>query len=291
MKSIKYFISIFALPALVLCMVGCQSDEEEKPSQTEDVMTFDISFPGAATRATDTNFEANDRVGVYVTGNKQAVESAGNYVSNVAVDFNGTTWTPATPIYWNNGTYDVFGYFPYSPSIQSVTDYPVSVATEQNSGTGYADSDFLWVKKANVSATGNPVNLQFTHRMSRIVIQLTKGDGYEGELPEDAEVYIHNLVTEGTVDLNAGVVTRGKYATAQTIHARSLGNHCYTAIVLPQRLDNRVPLVEVISYGVSYLYESKFIFKQGVQHNVQLALSQNPDEIKIKVGGELVGWE
>lgn len=52
MKSIKYFISIFALPALVLCMVGCQSDEEEKPSQTEDVMTFDISFPGAATRAT-----------------------------------------------------------------------------------------------------------------------------------------------------------------------------------------------------------------------------------------------
>ncbi len=287
----KYLLNIFVLPAIALCLFGCQSDEEENSSQVEDVMTFDISFPGAATRATNTSFEPNDRVGVFVTGNKQAVEIAGNYVSNVAVDFNGTTWTPAIPIYWNNGTYDVFGYFPYNPSIQSVTDYPVGVATEQNTGTGYADSDFLWVKKANVSASNEPVSLQFGHRMSRIVIQLVKGDGYEGELPEDAEVYIHNLVTEGTVDLNAGVVTRGKYATAKTIHARSLGNHCYTAIVLPQRLDNRVPLVEVISYGVSYLYESRFIFKQGVQHNVQLALSQNPDEIKIKVGGEIVGWD
>ena len=52
-----------------------------------------------------------------------------------------------------------------------------------------------------------------------------------------------------------------------------------------------MPLLEVISDGVSYLYESKFIFKQGVQHNVQLALSQNPDDLKINIGGEIVDWE
>jgi hypothetical protein len=42
--------------------------------------------------------------------------------------------------------------------------------------------------------------------------------------------------------------------------------------------------------GVSYLYESKFLFKPGVQHNVQLIISKNPEQVKIEIGGELVNW-
>jgi hypothetical protein len=55
-------------------------------------------------------------------------------------------------------------------------------------------------------------------------------------------------------------------------------------------LNNRQPLVEVITKGVSYLYESKFLFKAGMQHNVQLAISKNPEQIKIEIGGEIENW-
>ena len=67
--------------------------------------------------------------------------------------------------------------------------------------------------------------------------------------------------------------------------------HTYAAIIVPQRLDNRQPLVEVIMKGVSYLYESKFVFKPGIQHSVQLVVSKNPEQIKIEIGGELENWE
>ena len=296
MKStIKYLMAVLTMSAIALCLGGCQSDESEQIPENDNLMKFDFTFPGektgTMTRATDTSFEIADRVGVFVTGNKQAVESAGNYVTNVALDFDGTKWNPSTPLYWNEGIYDAYAYFPYEETITDVMDMPVTVATEQNSGTGYADSDFLWASKKGITASDGVVNLQFSHRMSLMMIELVKGDGYEGGLPDNAEVYIHNTMIEGTVDLNAGVVTKDKHATAKTIHARSLGNHRYAAIIMPQRLDNRVPLVEVVSYGVSYLYESKFIFRQGIQHNVQLKLSKNPDELKIQIGGEIVNWE
>ena len=113
----------------------------------------------------------------------------------------------------------------------------------------------------------------------------------EGDLPEDAEVYIHNTVTSATADLSVGIVTRDSHGTPETIRAKYLGNHRYAAIIVPQRLNNRQPLVEVVMKGVSYLYESKFLFKSGVQHNVLLAVSKNPEQVKIEVGGEWENWD
>ena len=126
--------------------------------------------------------------------------------------------------------------------------------------------------------------------MSRMLIQLVKGEDYEGDLPEDAAVYLHNTAPDATIDLSAGLVTRDPYATAQSLRARSLGNHRYAVLTVPQRLDNRQPLVEVVMQGVSYLYESKFVFKAGIQHTVQLVVSKNPEQIKIEIGGELENW-
>ena len=60
---------------------------------------------------------------------------------------------------------------------------------------------------------------------------------------------------------------------------------------MPQRLDNRVPLVEVIMKGVSYLFESKFLFKPGVDHLVNLVITNNPEQVKIEVGGEVENWQ
>ncbi|MDO5527468.1 MAG: hypothetical protein Q4F85_15450 [Prevotella sp.] len=60
---------------------------------------------------------------------------------------------------------------------------------------------------------------------------------------------------------------------------------------MPQRLDNRVPFVEVIMKGVSYLFESKFLFKSGVNHLVNLVIDDNPENVKIDIGGEIENWQ
>lgn len=65
----------------------------------------------------------------------------------------------------------------------------------------------------------------------------------------------------------------------------------YTAIVVPQRLTNQVPLVEVVMKGVSYMVESKFVFKPGIQHMLSVTISKNPEQVKIEIGGEIEDWE
>ena len=76
-------------------------------------------------------------------------------------------------------------------------------------------------------------------------------------------VYVHNTVTSASADLSVGIVTKNPYGAAQTVTARALGNHRYSAILVPQRLSNRVPLVEVVMKGVSYLVESSSCLSKG----------------------------
>lgn len=276
-----------------MALAGCSdSANQTLPDSEKGVMRFEVLHPSqhTASRATDTAFEEGDRIGLFITEKDAPLEQSGNYVNNAALQFTGNQWNTLKPVYWNNGTYNIYAYYPQVSAVPSVDDYPFSVATDQN-GSGYTNSDFLWAGKQAVTATGSPVALNFSHRMSRLMIKLTKGEDYEGELPADAEVYIHNTVPDATVDLSVGVVTRHPHSAAKSICARSLGDHKYTAIIVPQRLDNRQPLVEVVIKGVSYLYESKFLFKPGVQHNVQLAISKNPEQVKIEIGGELENWD
>lgn len=277
--------------ALLLALTSCQDDGTlMEGSDTSNIMTFDVAYPGQQTRVAGNAFESGDQVGLFITQQDKALEVAGNYVNNAVLSFDGTQWTPERTIYWDGGSYDIYAYYPQIEAIPSVDNLPFNIATDQQADGGYEKSDFLWASNPGATASDTPVSLQFSHRMSRLLIQLVKGEDYEGELPDNAEVYIHNTVPEATIDLSVGVVTRNPYATTQSLRAQSLGNHRYAAIVVPQRLDNRQPLVEVVMQGVSYLYESKFVFRQGIQHNVQLVVSKNPEQIKIEIGGELEDW-
>ena len=276
----------------LLSMAACNDALDEMNGMLdENVMTFEVLHPDGKSRVTDTGFETNDQIGLYLTTKDTPLELSGNYVNNTQLTYANNAWTSAKPIYWDKGNYDVYAYYPYVSSFPSVDDMPLVVSTEQHLSANYASSDFLWAGKKNVEASDGKVTLQFEHRMSRLVIKLVKSEDYEGDLPEDAEVYIHNTVTSATADLSVGIVTRDSHGTPETIRAKYLGNHRYAAIIVPQRLNNRQPLVEVVMKGVSYLYESKFLFKSGVQHNVLLAVSKNPEQVKIEVGGEWENWD
>ena len=52
------------------------------------------------TKATDTGFDSNDRIGLYVVNRKgdTPLLSTGNHVDNMRFTYSGT-WTPDTPIY------------------------------------------------------------------------------------------------------------------------------------------------------------------------------------------------
>jgi len=288
----KYTKNIIGIGVLGLLFMTTACSSESETMEERKIMTFRMVHPNASTdsRVTETAFETNDQIGLFLTEKNVPLEVSGNYVNNTSLSFMDDEWVPEKTIYWNEGEYDAYAYFPYTSPVSSVDDMPFSVSLDQSVPENYEASDFLWAGKKGLAASDGDVNLQFSHRMSRLVVKLVKGEDYEGDLPEEAEVLVHNTVPSSTIDLSVGVVTRNAYASAQTIRAKSLGDQKYAAILVPQRLNNRQPLVEVVMKGVSYLYESRFLFKPGIQHNVLLVVSKNPEQIKIEIGGEIEDW-
>ena len=280
----------------VALLTACADDDAPQYKDAKSTpMTFVVDHPSMV-RATDSNFETGDRIGLYVSAADAPLEIGGNLVNNEALTFDGSQWTAARTLYWDEGTYNAYAYYPYM-DVTSIEDQPVSVATDQSSPetdgklSGYEASDLLYAKTSNVAASTSPVTLNFKHIMSKLTIRLVKGEDFEGDMPTDAEIFIHNTVPTATFDISAGIVTRDVKGKKTTIKARQESDFQFGAIIVPQRLDNRVPLVEVIMKGVSYLFESKFLFKPGVDHLVNLVITDNPEQVKIEVGGEVENWQ
>lgn len=298
-----YTVCIGLLSSMVMASCG-QEETTGMGTEQNDVMKFRVMHPSQqqaaapTSRTTDTDFEANDRIGLFVCGENEPLQVGGNYVTNASLTYNGIEWTPDRPIYWNDGSYDVYAYYPYSSPILSTDEMEFRVVTDQSTaGTadalgGYEASDFLWASAKKQTTGNNAVALKFKHCMSKLTVRLIKGEDYEGdELPQDAEVFIHNTVPDATIDLAAGVATKALYGTEATLKAKAVGNNRYTAIVIPQRITNRRPLVEVVMRGVSYLMESAFVFKPGMHHIISLTITKNPEQVKIDIGGEIENWQ
>lgn len=290
MKKIFYL-------SMILLTAACSksgTEEDEHPK-----IHFDLGFSGQ-TRATANAFESGDVTGLYMTeydgSNKPAqLQVSGNAVNNAALRFDGTSWTTTPTLYWDKGVkYDVYGYYPYSKPA-SVDEYRFSVSSYQSTAKtagslgGYEASDFLWAKQTGVKYP-DVVNLTFSHRMSRLVVKLVKGDDFEGDIPKDVVVKVHGTVTDAIVDLGSGVVVKDNYGKAQTITMKKESDTVFSSIIVPQRIDNRQPLIEVLTSNVSYLMESRFVFRSGIQHSVNIILDSDPAKVKIEIGGEIQGW-
>ena len=273
-------------------MAACSSEEiNENLPYVADEGEIQLMFVHpASTRATDTNFEATDQVGVYMTAADANLQIGGNEVNNELFTYNGTSWTSSRKVYWNNGTHDVYAYYPYSAVVNDIEDYAFEVQTDQSTANGYTQSDFLWAGKKGVEASASPVEMQFAHKLSNVVVRLEKGETFTGDISSDTKVYIHSTVAKAVIDLATGNAAKDDYAGTTSIRCRQNSASEYVACLVPQNITTRRPLVEVITGGVSYLMEGKISLKPGMRHTITVTLDKNPEQIKIDIGGEIVNW-
>ncbi len=296
MKTIhKYSI----VSALALLAVACQQGGEEQLLPSNGEMQFNI----ATSRVANGAFEAEDKVGLYVTDYVDAetpapLQVSGNRANNEAMTFDGEKWNIERPIYWSEGKSDVYAYYPYTAEISNVDEMSFSVATDQDEEGAYEASDLLWAKAAGVSQSGGSVSLAMKHAMSRLVVKIVAGEDYVGSLPADATVHLHSTVTDALVALSTGSVVKNPYAGAKSIKMHNLGLRTfaegeavvYEAIVLPQMLETSVPLLEINSKSVSYLLEDAFNFKPGTSYTYTAVLNESTTAIKVEIGCEIEDW-
>ena len=198
------------LAVVAVMIAACSSDETNEQGYIADKGEIQLAFvhPGAVTRATDTSFENSDKIGVYVTAIDETLQIGGNEVNNELFTYNGSSWTSSRKVYWNNGSHDVYAYYPYSQTVNDISDYSFAVQADQSTATGYTQSDFLWAGKKGVTASASPVTMTFAHKLSNVVVKLEKGENYTGDIPKATEVYIHSTVTKAVIDLSTGDATK-----------------------------------------------------------------------------------
>lgn len=288
--------TILLLSALAMAL-SCAKTQTAELASCAEIQLCPI-FPGTEVKATATGFEAGDNIGIYITkynGDKPfPLQIAGNWGSNLTLSYSGASWSLDPKVYWEDGKFDIYGYYP-KMEINSVDAQPFTVKADQSVTGGveemsaYEASDFLWAKASAVTRTAS-VPIAFQHKMCKVAVNLVKGEDYEGDMPEDAYVYIHGTVAEANIDLATGDVVIDNHRPSTSIKARKTATDKFEAIVVPQHLSNKVPLVEVVCGQVSYLFESTVIFKPGTVHTITITLSDNPEKVAIDIGGQIENW-
>lgn len=291
---------IFGILAVAtLLMLGCNKGVDTSVINPNEIR---VEASVKQTRAAGTSFEIGDKMGLYAVeynGDEVAsLQVAGNFINNEALTYDGSVWAGGRTLYWSDKPCDFYGIYPYQEPA-TVSEYLFDLPTDQNSPetddalSGYEAADLLWAKATKVSSEDGAVQLQFKHMMSRVVVKIERGEKYEGELPEDITVHLYNTVTTAEVDFTHGSLQRYAHGEKETITMKQLSGDTFAAIVVPQNIERRTPLVEITMEGIAYLLNYSMSFRPGYQHTITVTLNSSPEQekIEISIDGEIGDWE
>lgn len=269
--------------------MACQ---KEAPVTLQDDGQIRFEFGLPSTKATAENFEAGDQVSVwaveYASEEAPELQIGGNFLNNEMLTYDGSAWKSSRNVYWSEKPCDFYAVYPYIRP-NSVESYIFEIQADQNSPRtadalgGYEASDLLFAKAENVSRADGKVSLKFKHMMSKCIVNVVKGEKFEGELPEDIAVHIYNTVTTADLNLANGSIEKYALGNRNTITMKKLASDKFEAVVIPQNIERRTPLIEISMGGIAYLMEYSLSFKPGYQHTINLTVNTSPDQEKFEI--------
>ena len=181
-------------------LTGCSSDEDGlKPAGSDEHVPLRIAASINAqtngfTRALETSWEADDKIGVFVTEHnsetlyKDMNEKEGKnieYTLNDGTNYEteGRIYREFTAnsgkIYLSETAVDVYGYYPYSAKKKDgTTDLaPKAIEIDVSDQTSQEAIDLMRAKTANVTNGNAAIELLFKHKLVKLVFNLKQGDG------------------------------------------------------------------------------------------------------------------
>lgn len=176
------------LAAAALMLGACSNDENlDTDAPVELRLTSGLEVLTRTTHDLDTQLKNGEQVHVWVD---DAITDGSLYANNILTAGDNGALTGSTTMYFpetGNGVdiYAIHGNFAPNADFTNFwgTEQTHSVEQDQKSsgnGSGYAQSDLVYAKSADVSRSGNPttVNLTFAHLLSKVEVVLVRGEGY-----------------------------------------------------------------------------------------------------------------
>lgn len=217
---------LFGLTAAMLA-TACSEEDDLRQGIAGEGITFTSSV---MSRATDTSFEARDAIGVSMYTESGFVGNATNVQYTTA---DGRGFTSTNPMTWGAAgsaeTVDFKGVYPYKAGAVADGKYSFTLATGE--GASLSNNDVMYSSMTDVPVGSNNVNLTFTHKLVKVVMQVYNQNR---KLLPGATVKINNQQTSGTLNLADGTV-EGTSAADATLDFASNPNveGEYQTIVMP----------------------------------------------------------
>ncbi|MCD8103009.1 MAG: fimbrillin family protein [Alistipes sp.] len=265
-------IAAFVFAAAV--MAGCSKDPAEG---TDGPVAVNFSagigqaaIPASApvSRASDTSWDADDPVGIYMLNNTNATVLAANKNYEVSNTSTGalTAATGNEIFYPQDGSaVDFIAYYPWQSGITDI--YSVDVSDQST----LSSIDLLWAKAtgtggAGYSKTSPTVALEFEHKLTKLIIETVAGAGV-GSM-SGMDVTIRGMDTEASFDLMAGSL--GATSTPlNIIPATTLDGQRYEAIILPRTVATAGDVTVLFMIGTEpyvWTIPAGTVFDGGEEH-------------------------
>ena len=250
-----------------LAVVACNKTPNTEPV---DFSQYAVRVEPVITRATETNFENGDQIGLSI------IRATSEYATNAPLTYDGSAFSGDLNWY-DEGTEGstLKAYYPYNATEGLPTRF--TVQSDQSKGT--SSSDFISAVKENVLPSANAISVVFKHQLSRLIVTIKNNSGSKVEAVQFKEII---PVAHIGADLTAKVDENAKW---QTITAYGKDDKYY-AIVPGQTV---APIVVVTASGKELSQQlAEVTLEPGKQYSVSVIV--NKDELKVVLAGEIENW-
>ena len=252
----KKMIKFFALALLACAMVSCNTEDTASTTPNGKVA---VQFTGGIsvnTRASGLAWANGDRIGIFMTGTKQALsaDAIKEGVDNVCYQTSGSiAFSPIsggkTIYYPIDGDVDFYSYYPQT----TVSNYKVALNVADQ--TNQEAIDFMYAKTTGCNKATPQVDLRFSHMLSRLILNVQPGNGLTEDDLNKLKVTIKDQNTTATFNLADGVISGDGNPANIKMKAVQVGKR-YEAILLPT-----ASKIREIEFDLDNGYDAPFVWK------------------------------
>lgn len=264
MKKINYL----ALASIAALAMGSCSNDDMGLVGGSNELRVNGTINEIKTRATDTDFEADDVIGLIGTG-----------IENVGYAYNGSAFAPQASAVKVADSNSISAYYPYTADL-SADEISFNVASDEN-------IDFLFAPAVTVTPDNPTANFAFSHKMSKLKITVVDADNQF--TAESLTLTLSNVATTGKFNPSTGLVSPD--AANGTLSSAIEAGTPMSFIVPSYAEANTAAIVATVgvSNGDFYVANITPALAAGTQYNVSLTIKKNnPD---LNVGGSITDWE
>lgn len=225
--TLKKIMWLGVLP--LFAMTACTSlDDNSEWGNGDGNVKFTSYISGAQKRATGTNWNSGDRIGIFMTGHGAGLASASatnrQYIADAAGNLTAADAEQAIAFPESGAAQDFVAYYPY----QTVSG--TAVAVNVSDQADQAAIDLLYSDNAQNIASGT-VNLGFSHELSQVVLNIQA----DATIPTTAGLSVEatNALTQGSFDLATGSLTTTASSTGAIAFNTNAAGTQAEAILLP----------------------------------------------------------